>query len=422
MRHVRLITRWGDGLGLLYHMVRAGTSGSFHTDDGATRQCYVGMVDHVGTKADGVDRGSDLILYDMVGLGSGADSLQRDGYHVYGASGLADTLEMDKEFFLKIARSYDLATPEHRVLPAGADLRQELAGESLWTFKLAKGSPSAWVFVPADGKEQLAFLDFWSTQQSADLLAQKKMGGVDCAIGCFYYAGEPIMETVHSAIEFRRFMAGSVGPVTGGVGCVAWWWRNPRNKLWRNTHERILPFLKRHKYTGPLLIRASLSEERDHRPYVLECVCRFEYPIIYALCEGLGVSVAEFIARMATGQPGDLNISNDWLAGALLTIPPYPSMVNASVTAGRVIDEETGQSRWFWPMDVRRDEQGRLVTAGSDGAVGVVTATAASLPDLQPALYGRVASVALLDKQYRTDLVSVAVERIAKLVAWKYLS
>ena len=52
-----------------------------------------------------------IIVFDMVGSGAIADRLKKQGYMVFGASSLADKLELDRAFGTKAMQTAGIPTP-----------------------------------------------------------------------------------------------------------------------------------------------------------------------------------------------------------------------------------------------------------------------------------------------------------------------
>jgi phosphoribosylamine-glycine ligase len=437
---IRLVTRYGDGLPLLHRLLHEGCTVDFWAQAAATRRCLVGIVPQAPRPDSDRDE-VDLLLADMTGLGRPLEALR-----AYGASGFHDSLEMDRAFALKLVKASGLLVPAWEVVPdvaAAVEFLRARPPDSLWVVKPATALPACYAFAPANRAELDAFLEFIAPPAAAPvgrqggqaspagrqgpLLLQERLSGVDVAIGAFYWQGRPLLPTVHSAIEARRFLAGGVGPVVGSAGCVAWFWRNARNKLWRATHERLAPTLERFRYTGPLTLRVCVPD-RSREAHFLEAVCRFDFPLTQALAGSLDLPLSEFLRRVAQGElglsadrQGDWRPSSDWTAALRVSVPPYPAAADARASAGKRLAGIDPADPHFWPMDVARGPDGAYVTAGTDGVVCDLTARAATLPELQEQTAARARDLVLLEKQYRIDVVETASRRIDLLREWKYL-
>lgn len=418
-----LISRYGDGVAVLHRLMAEGHDAAmFVQQQPAMNRLFDGLAEQLPClPADMPDR--DLVLFDAAGGGSTAEWLASQGLRVYGASPLGDCLQGDTAFLLKVAKAAGVLVPECAPC-ADLDQVREFVGETprLCVFRPASSLAERWVFSPRDLAEQEAFLnDCTRPDGPRPMVVEQAVGGIEVTIGCFYHNGQPIEATIHSAIELTRAMAQGVGPQTAGAGCVAWFWRNRHNKLWRLTHERLSGFLSRNRYTGPLTLRVCVPDAGEHLPVLVSAVCQLSYPTFHALCGGLGgLDLAAFLDGLTTGSV-DLHPSHEWLGAVRVTIPPYPNPVDASVGAGRTIGGVDPADADFWPMDVMASESG-YVTAGCDGVVCDLTARARTLAELDTSLYRRARALTLLDKQYRSDVVSSATDRLWQLEAWKYIN
>jgi phosphoribosylamine-glycine ligase len=313
-----------------------------------------------------------------------------------------------------------MLVPENHVCTTMAEIQAlTQADHRLWVFKPATSQPAVYAFAPSTKDEQTDFVQYLGQKELSPLMLQERVKGVDLAIGCYYYGGEPILSTVHSALEFRRFMNGNIGPAVGSSGCVAWYWKVLPAKLWNATHAKMMPFLKRFGYTGPLTIRTCISD-KDQMPWFLEAVCRVNGCVTEALAEVSPIPLSDFFLDAARDRLRDFKPSYDWAGCVRVSTPPYPASVDASLSEGKPLSDLDPSDPHIWPMDIEKTGNG-YCTAGVDGAVCDVTAKSQTIADVGKQILDRCERIVLLDKQYRTDLGDCAHHRMDKLREWKYI-
>jgi len=384
----RLISKHADAIGLGYKLSREGHDVSFWVKDADAKSSYKGMLRQVSDYKDGLTDDT-IILFDMVGLGALAEQLGKH-YTVFGAGNINDSLELNREFGMKVAAICGLKVPA-----------------------LSNKSPLLTYVGSGDMADMLDYYEsVWKGK--VDFILQQRISGVEISIEMFFYKGKPLQSTLNSTIEMKKFLDGDRGPNTGCMGSVVRFWKKTEPKLYRLTLRKVLPFLKRFEYTGALDCNCIVNEA-DKMPYFLEWTARFGYNAIYALCEGLGIDLGTFLHGVSHGAL-DFRPSYDWLGALRISIPPYPNDIDAKSTAGQPVDYP--EDEHFWPLDVKYEN--RPVTAGVDGVVCEVTGKAKTLAELEGQLYARAESVKVPNKQYRNDIIQRARERLEKLRDWKY--
>lgn len=415
----RLMSRFGDGLGLAWALQRAGHDVDFYITEPACPHLYQGVIRRVDRWNKNLTP-ETIVLFDMVGLGKIADSMRATGHHVYGGGVLNDQLELDREFARRLAKNSGLKVPDLKMFEDTTEAIAELRGEQGgWIYRPVTNSPAPFIFVADTTRAMRTMLEYFGRSSPGQRFTlEPRLSGVEISIECWYVRGEPVPSTINSAVELTRFMAGGLGPQTGCMGSVAWFWKNQTNKLYRMTHEKLQPFLKRYDYDGPLNVRV-LINEADQRPVFLDLQARFGYNAIYALTEDIGVDLAKVLSGVAAGQKTELAPSYQWCGALRVTSPPFPYRIPEAF-AGKPLAGIDRKSPHFWPLDICESD-GKLVTAGGDGVVCEVTAKSAGLKELGKALYAQADRMILPDKQYRVDMIEHARDDIERLTASKYL-
>jgi phosphoribosylamine-glycine ligase len=182
------------------------------------KNIYKGLLKQVSDWNVGLNKDT-VILFDTVGFGAVADSLKGTGHIVYGAGRLNDSLELNREFGMKIALSNSIK-------------------------------------------------------------AQDNIEGEEMSVGAFYHEGKLIHNTLHSAIECERLMNDEKGPKVGCMGSVVRFWKNDSPKIYRLTLAKVERFLKQFKYSGILKCNCIISS-KDKMPYFLGWVTHIGYTPLY---------------------------------------------------------------------------------------------------------------------------------------------
>lgn len=416
MSKFRLISKNGDALALLYRISEEGNFVDFWIKERKAKPSYKGILPNVEHWSNGLTRDT-IILFDMVGLGSIADKLKKTGFKVYGGSSLNDKLELDRPFGIKIAEMGGIKVPKFekfRSFQRAVSFLEK--SKEPWVFKPQDNKSPAFTYVSTDTEDMKEMLDYFKGiwKGKVDFILQEKIEGVEVSTEGFYIDGKLVPNTLNSTIEQKRFMNGDLGPNTGCMSSVVRFWKNPSPKIYRLTLQKIEPFLRRFKYTGPLDMNCIISG-KDHLPRFLEFTARFGYNALYALCEGLE-KVGVWVSGMTNGQPEPSSPSYDWLGAVRVSIPPYPLEVKAE--AGKPV-RGVDNLEHLWLLDVMY-ENGRLLTAGVDGVIGEVTGRAKTIEELGKQIYSRIDKLKIPDLQYRQDVFTQAQEKIDKLKEWKY--
>lgn len=405
-------------MALLSRLADEGNAVDFWVKDKKAKPSYKGMLPQVDNWNSKLSKDT-IILFDMVGLGSIADNLKKNGFKVYGGGKLNDNLELDREFGMKIAKSSGLKVPKWERFNSFDKAKDFVAdNEKSFVFKPQNNQSPAFTYVSSDGEDMVEMLAYFGSiwTGKVDFILQEKIEGVEVSIERFYWDGEPIPNTLNSTLECKKFLEGDKGVNTGCMGSVVRFWKKPNPKLYKLTLQKAEPFLRRFKYSGPLDCNCIISEN-DKMPYFLEWTARFGYNALYALCEGLNQDIGSFIGGIVESVQNQQKPSYEWLGAVRVSIPPYPQDDDKSANKPiRGLDN----MEHTWLLDAKY-ENGRMLTAGVDGVVAEVTGKNETLSGLATGIYEIIEKMKIPDKQYRSDIISNVEKRINILKDWKYV-
>ncbi len=417
-----------DSAGLAYMMQREGASVDLFIKDTFARKVMSGIVPHVETIEEGLKNKPDVILFDLNGDGGKADALRKDGWKVIGGSGLADRLEMDRAYGVKVAKQFGIKVPPtvefKKVEDAIAYIKKT---KKPLAIKVDNNKSESSSYV---AKSQEDMLDYITYQKEEGLIngdtfiLQEVVRGSEVSTEVWFSNGSPCFPS-NSTWETKKLLAGELGVRTGCETSVVCHYEGDRSRLAEQTVLKIAPLLKYSKYTGPMDVNAIVSEE-DHQPYFLEFTPRLGYSAIYAYAAMLGMSVASYFERVAH-EPFKIPFRSTWSTALKIHIPPYPFGFDDD----RIVREVYGQTEGiringkygndFIPIDVEKGKKTELQAAGTMGIIGECLGRGSSVMEAWRASQKVFDSVEVPNKGGRyTDGVEDAWKRISKLRSWGF--
>lgn len=387
----RLISRNADGVSIALKLAKEGHEADFWVKNPRAKKVYHGIMAQAESWNAGLEPDS-LILFDNTGFGNFAEQLKKDGSYVFGSGQLNDVLVQDSDFGMKIARLGKMKMPAYGVFEDREEAKD-----------FVKRSGKAWVikgfYEPESCEDTIFMLNFLKDIKAFVLI--EKMRGVKVSIGGYYVDGSLVEGSLNSSIEIRGMFNKNMGPQVS-MGSVTWFWKSKRPKLYKLTLKKIEDFLKRFRYKGSLNCICVVNEE-DRLPYFLEFDTLLLNNIIF---EGIA-KTGDFLMAMCKGEQPKFRRSYNWLGSVRINTTPIPDRPVWG------LDDHT------WPLDIKANHD-HLLTAGYNGIVGDVTASAKNLTDLEDRLYKRAEKLKVQDKMYRTDIVKSARRQIYVLKKWKY--
>lgn len=420
MAKFRLISKSGDGLALALRIAEEGNGVDFWVKSATAKASYKGILPQVSDWRCGLKKDM-ILLFDMVGLSSVYEQLKKNDYKVYGAGKLNDTLELNREWAMKLAQISGLKVPEYKTFTSfDKAIKFVSSSNKVWVFKPTNNASPAYTYVSfdkTDMSEMLAcFKKIWKGK--VEFVLQEKIEGTEISTECWYVNGELVPNSLNSTLETKKFLNDDLGTNTGCASSVVRFWKKTDPKIYRLTLKKLEPFLKRFKFNSPLDANCIISE-KDKMPYFLEFSARTGYNAVYALCEGLNIEVGKFVSDLASGQIPVLKPSYDWLGAVRLSVPPYPNEQGVEKSANRPV-RGIEDLEHIWLLDVKYERE-QLLTAGVDGVVAEVSGQAKTVNELEKVIYNRISKIKIADLQFRTDCIENAKKRIEKLRQWRYL-
>jgi phosphoribosylamine-glycine ligase len=402
----RLVTKTGDGIGLAWRLMSEGEDVDFFIGDPKATRLYKGIIPRVTDWHSGLTK-DDVLLFDMVGLGKEADEARSQGLRVYGASVLADRLELDRSFALDLAEQVGISVPPYQDFQDFDRAVEYLEGStSAWVFKPEKNKEGVQTFVSTSVDQMVEMLKWYKTKWTkgkVDFVLQEVVEGLEVSSEVWYSDGQPLESTYNNTWETKRFLDGDLGPNTGCMSSTVMF--NAIPQLYPLTLQRFNSHLR--GYNGPLDINCIIDDSGT--PWMLELTARMGYSAVYAFMELLGLPFGDFIRGVVDGSL-DLPVPTGFGGALRVTIPPYPHCGDAPQDEGKPLGDLPPEAI---PLDVMV-QGGRLVCSGYDGIVTEVTGIADDLETLWADIYDVADGLTVPDKQYRTqaDVLQDAQKRV----------
>ena len=425
-----VISKNGDAAGLCHQFKREKHDVSFYIEDKELRDSMENIIPHVGSINEGLVKGPDLVLFDREGNGKLADQLKKQGFPVCCASATADKMELDRQFGIDLMEKNGIKVPKTEHF---GDVKSAIAyvekNSKAYAVKLDGNKGSASSYVSKDAADMIDYLKYQDEmgliEPGCKFVLQDVVKGVEISTEVWFSNGKPI-GPYNSTFETKKFIPGDLGPNTGCETSAVFYYAGA-SQMVKKTTAKIFHFLEREKWTGPLDINCIVSE-KDHEPYGLEWTVRLGYSAIYALAAMMGGGVAEFFHDLAHGKLSRVPVKNLWGTSLRMSIPPYPFDDPAREKLERELFSETAGIRVkapdspnWWPLDIKKDAKGRIVTAGIDGTVGECTGAAPALETAWKISQKVFDEVQCPNKQGRyIDGIERATESASKMKGWGY--
>lgn len=368
---------------------------------------------------------ADIIVFDDVGFGTQADNLRKNGKLVVGGSAYTDRLEEDREFGQQEMKRLGLLTLPHWDF---SDYDKAL--------EYIKNNPGRYVFKPSglSAGDSRGFLFSGKEEDGKDLYEilsqnkkvlekrikqfqlQKFVSGVEIAVSAFFNGNEFIYP-VNINFEHKKLFPGELGEMTGEMGTAMFW--SESNKLFRETTGRMEEELRKVGYVGCIDINCIVN---GRGIYPLEYTCRFGYPTISIMQEGIVNEWGEFLYSLANKQNYQLRTRKGFQVGVVCVVPPFPYDDKEEMEIYKDL------SILFKKLNLEGVHLGdvKIVdgvwrTAGNCSYHLVITGSGTTMEEARKQAYARVDNIMLLNMFYRTDIGATWGEDSDKLMTWGYI-
>lgn len=373
-----------------------------------------------------------LIMFDDVGYGKIQDKLREEGYIVLGGSEIGEKLEIDREFGQKICEAYGIKTVPLRDF---LDIRQAI--------DYVKSHPAAWVIKQNthsfkdltymghfdDGKDVINVLENYEKNNilsSKTITLQQRIDGVEVGVAR-YFNGTNWVGPIEVNIEHTKFFPGDLGPITSEMGTLAWYDTNENNKLFKETLERLKPFLQQVNFRGDMSLNCVVNKDGA---FPLEATARLGTPITHLQSE-LNISPwGEFLYAIAKGEDYQLKFKSGYGVVVMLAVPPFPytykldkhSFSNTDVYFDNKLTDKDFKHIHFEEIALRAENSKQYYISDTRGYIMYVTGHGLSVEAARGKVYNLIKNIHIPKMFYRNDIGMNFIRRdCARLKKWGYL-
>ncbi len=410
---------------IAWQVSKEGHEVRYYIDSEDERGIGDGFVPKVDAWEPHVDWADVIVFDDVLGQGTLAERLRREGHAVIGGTAYTDRLEDDRSFGQEELKKhgvsiipfqdftdFDAAIAHVEMNPAPYVIKP--SGEAQNIKRLL------FVGQEDDGKDIIHVLQSYKAVYSdtvKQFQLQKRVRGVEVAVGAFFN-GKRFMMPINVNFEHKLLFPGDIGPATGEMGTCMYW--SGPNRIFRATLAKLEKRLAEEGYVGYIDVNCIVNGQGI---YPLEFTARFGYPTISIQADGLSMPVAEFLHGMATGSLTEFKAKRGFQIGLRVVVPPFPYNDPKTFEANskdRVVIFRKPNYEGIHIEDVKLVNGEWLIT-GHTGVVLIVTGLGISVKQAQSQAYQRVKNILIPNMYYRKDIGDRWFEDHDKLHSWGYL-
>ena len=420
---ILIISKSGDGFGIAQKMQAEGHEVRIWVKEDGFDFVLKNIVEQVSSWRPSAGNWADLVIADMVGFGRMATTLDNFEVPHVGFNQIADMMELDRAKQMQLFFKFGIETPETESFPNPTSAKSILEDWSPpgYVIKPSGNLDTGKTFVVRDQATYAWALEQFSGDQ--DLIVQRIVEGIEISTEG-WFNGEDWLTPFNHTIEYKRFLAGNLGPNTGCSGNLVWAVDKPQKDKFVENLKKLGPFLKAAGYKGPIDINTIATSGGI---FALEITARIGYDAIEALYEIMTVGtqglagVFEDLGRGSDPTFVDLPVKQGMFGVAVrLTVPPYPHRKADKRDKGLPILGVPEDFEHFYLTDVFFNNN-LLQWSASDGVLMKVGASGKTIKEAISKVYERAGSIRAEGLQYRTDIAADAERSIAQLKKWGYL-
>src|SRR5215831_5221931 len=337
---------------------------------------------------------ADVIVFDdVLGQGSEAQRLRKEGKLVVGGTPYTDRLEDDREFGQEELRAAGVGIiPQKNFTSFDEAIEFVRANPNRYVIKPSGEAQNMkgllFVGEEEDGHDVLQVLDDYKRAWSdkiREFQLQRRILGVEVATGAFFN-GREFVTPICVNFEHKKLFPGDIGPSTGEMGTTMFW--SEPNKIFNATLKKMEGRLREEGYVGYIDVNCIVNANGI---YPLEFTARFGYPTISIQQEGLLTPIGELLHKMAEGSITRFKARSGFQVGVRIVVPPFPyrdpeTFETSSKDA--VIIFKKPMREGVHIEDVKTVDNEWLVT-GTSGVVLIVVGLGSTMKQAQRQVYNR---------------------------------
>lgn len=398
MSNVLFVSKYGDSLPLAQLALREGHRVAFFCEKRGDQG--EGLVKRVTSWRKFV-RDADLIIFDMVGFGAKADLLKKLNPTIFGASKVADKLELDRSLGLGFMKSNGIKVPRSKKFGDKRNGLSYLKSEKgRYVLKPIGNKATSWTYVAMDD-ESKDLEEILKSSPNGPFELQEFVEGIEISTEG-WFDGKKFVLPFNHTYEEKKFMNGNLGPAIGCAGNVV---EVAKEDDWivEKTLKKIETPLSKLNYIGPIDINCIVKPE-EKEAYGLEWTMRLGYDAIWALCELFQTPVIDFLRKFTIGRELEMPLDENSSAIAVrLSIPPYPYKSGDLPSKGIPVMFDKEALPHLWLSDVYKNNKGYF-SAGVDGVICAVSAKGRDVRECKRRVYRTISNMTIPNVQYRTDI------------------
>lgn len=423
-----IISKDGDGVGFAVRLQDEGYDVRVYIDSEPATSVGDGLVPKVGSIHDmllDAKPENDTFVYDLSGDGLTADHIRHLGFPVIGSCAIADRLERDREFGLKVmetcgdSEKSSIRVPKSVNFTSFEDAKEYVANnpDEKLVYKpsnlLGDKSPSHVSYNAEDMLQLLENVERDVDMAEPEFVLQEFHKGIAVSSE-LWFDGERMLPLCNHTLERKELMNGNIGPSGGCTGNIVWACSGCPLCV---EVQKLIPFLKENNYHGPLDLNTIAASDGI---YGLEFTPRFGYDatptLLWQLIQGDVGHFLDDIARCSYGVTSPQIQHDRFASGLRLTIPPWPSekfSADSGIPIFGLVSEDIKNDVYLY--NVKRGSITELETAGVWGILMLLTSSGKTIEDSFKKPYKMAEDLHVSNKQYRTDLVEQFEEDLVKL-------
>ncbi len=410
---------------IAWQVSKEGHNVKYYIHDPAQREIGDGFVPKADKWQDEVAWADVIVFDDVLGEGAKAKKLRDEGKFVVGGTPYTDMLEDDRAF-----GQQELKNAGVSIIP------QENFKSFDDAIAFVQNHPNKYVVKPSgeaqnlkqllfvgqedDGRDVIQVMEHYKkiwAHKIKDFQLQKKISGVEVAVGAFFN-GTEFIYPINVNFEHKKLFNGNIGPSTGEMG-TSMFWSEP-NTLFNMTLKKMEPKLREEHYVGYIDINCIVN---GYGIYPLEFTSRFGYPTISIQQEGMLVPIGEFLYDLAKGNKPPFKTRSGFQVGVRILVPPYPftdtqTFDTSSRDAVVIFKKPTMEGIHI--EDIKRIN-GDWVIAGNAGVALIIIGCGQTMKQAKNRAYARISNILLPNMYYRTDIGDRWEEDSDRLHTWGYL-
>lgn len=397
----KLISKEGDFLPMLLRISEEGEDVRFYIEKEGAKEMYDGILPSADGPYDLNISGDDIVLFDMVGAGSEAEALKRKGYHVIGGGELNDSLELDRAFGQKTMADAGIPVPKTSTFRDFPSAVAHITGSGKrFVFKPHGNLETNLTYVSTSEKNLLGMLPFFegALPEHHPFDLQEYVEGIEMSTEG-WFNGTQFILPLNSTMEEKALFPGNVGPFTGCMGNVVWFWPEDfSHLLYETLFQRLEPVLADAGYLGPLDINCIWT---DAGPFGLEFTARFGYDAIQAMSRLIEGGFGDFLRELEGLPLMPVREFEQYSVAVRVSIPPYPHEGKPHEVPILGLSSKDMASVYLSDVQYVGND---LRCAGYDGYILCVAENSESLSRAQQKVYSIIEKLEIPEKQYRIDI------------------